>query len=682
MYEYKGILVADLGELIRTDDGPAVLTRANYDNLNKRGQIHVVRRGGGLESGALVEYASLPTRFKAAYVAKYGDPELRHIQQKMEFTYDQAAHDWYYNDANGVPTKLAEKYTINASVLRMLSEKRARMAKSRKTSGGGGIAWSAILEESERLRAICGHTLPKSMRLAELIRRFDAEGYASLVSGKLGNANSRTITEEMGRRILALKRSADPVYSIDMIWRQINDEAPARGWRPLRSKASIVAFLQRTKAQWLDAEIGDTRAKMVLNRLHSTVLPTAPNARWEGDGTKVNLYYRTYVDGETRMATLNVYEIVDVASEAMLGRAYGAREDFPMFYNALRNAAEHTGVLPYELVNDNQSSARTEQAREWLSRFAHVARTTAPHNGPSKTIESIFGRFQDQVLHRHWNFTGQNVTSRRASSRPNMDRILKNVGALPDRQGVIVQYEECVAAWNNSLHPNQQLYPDMTRMDVYLASRCPDCVALSDAARDVFWIKSGKPVMYTNAGFRFTVDGSSYQMEVQDAEGYADLEWLDAHNGESFYYGYDPRDLSEVKLYTYNKSTGYRYVATAVHKPRIARDLWSQTEQDVAYIREMERRVKEQRVRRDLRNRQLEMEEGVAPEQHGLQSPKPTGLSGKEYERIAAQLESLPAGDLPVPDVPDEEDTETLPTRIGAVQKRISGLDYEALMNM
>ncbi len=681
MYEYNGILVADLDELIRTDDGPAVMSRAAYAHLQQRGQIHVVRRGGGLETGALVEYASLPIRFKAAYVAKYGDPELRQIQQKMEFTIDQAAHDWYYDDENGVPTKLAERYTINASVLRMLSEKRARMAKSRKTSGGGGIAWSAILEESERLRGICGHTLPGSIRLAELIRRFDAEGYAALVSGKIGNRNSQTITEEMGRRILALKRSVKPVYSIDMIWRQINDEAPERGWRPLRSKASILAFLQRTKAQWLDAELGDTRAKMVLNRLHSTVLPTVPNARWEGDGTKVNLYYRTYADGETRMASINVYEVVDIASEAMLGRAYGSRENFAMFYGALRNAAEKTGFLPYELVNDNQSSARTDQAREWLSRYAHVARTTAPHNGPSKTIESIFGRFQQQFLHQYWNFTGQNVTSRRASSRPNMDRILKNVGALPDRPGAIAQYEAAVEQWNNSLHPDQARYPGLTRMQVYLSASCPDALRLADAARDTFWIKSEKPVMYTNAGFRFVVDGSSYQMEVQDTEGYADLEWLDAHNGESFYYGYDPRDLSEVKLYTYNKTTGYRYVATAVHKRRIARDLWSQTEQDAAYIREMERRVKEQRVRRDLRNRQLELEEGVAPEQHGLVSARPTGLSGKEYERIAARLDEAALGEIQMPDVAEEEE-ETVPTRIGQIQKRISGLDYEALMNM
>lgn len=678
---YHGILAVDVNDLTRMDDGPAVMSEENCHNLRKRGQLNILRRGGGLDHGVLIEYASLPTRFKTAFAAKYGDPERQQIEQKMEYRYDQEAHAWYYDDEHGVPSKLAERYTVNASALKMLVGMKNRMARSRKASGGRGIDWDVIMDESERLRGICGHTLPKSKRLADLIRRFEREGYACLVSGKLGNDNSRSITEDMGQRILGLKRSMDPIYSIDMIWRQINEEAPSRGWRPLKSKSSILAFLQRTKAQWLDAEVGDTKAKMILNRQHSTVLPSFPNARWEGDGTKVNLYYRTYVDGETRMASINVYEVVDIASEAMLGRAYGAKENFAMFYGALRNAAENTGFLPYELVNDNQSSAKTAQAQEWLSRFAHVARTTAPHNGPSKLIESIFGRFQEQVLHRYWNFTGQNVTSRRASSRPNMDRIAKNVPALPDRTGVIAQYEAAVEQWNNSLHPDQARYPGLTRMQVYQAACCPDAMRLSDAARDTFWIKSDKPVMYTNAGFRFSVDGAVYLMEVQDTEGYADLEWLDTHNGESFYYGYDPKDLSEVKLYSYNKDTGYRYVATAVHKPRIARDLWSQTEQDTAYIREMDRRVKEHRVRRDLRNKQLEREQGVAPEQHGLMSPSPTGLSRREYDRYAEQIAIESATpDLPEPSRPDPEDT--LPTRVGQIQKRISGLDYEALMNM
>ncbi len=91
----------------------------------------------------------------------------------------------------------------------------------------------------------------------------------------------------------------------------------------------------------------------------------------------------------------------------------------------------------------------------------------------------------------------------------------------------------------------------------------------------------------------------------------------------------------------------------------------------------MEARVKEQRVRRDLENRAIELEHGTAPEQHGLRSPLPTGISRAEYDRIASRLAE--ESDIPTagPGVPDE-----YPDTVGGMQKRISGLDFEALRNM
>lgn len=676
---YNGILAVDVYDLTRTDDGPAVLSMTNIGNLQQRGQLNIIRRGGGLEHGVLIEYASLPTRFKTAFVAKYGDPQLQIINDKMEYRYDQAAHDWYYDDANGVPSKLAERYTVNASALKMLIDMKDRMSRSRKTSGGRGIDWEAILDESERLRGICGHSLPSSRRLTDVMRRFEAEGYRSLVSGKLGNANSRAITEDMGRMIIALKRSKAPVYSIEAIRLKVNESAGAKGWRQIRSKGAIISFLEENVALWKDTEVGATKAKMIMNRMHSTVLPTMPNARWEGDGTKVNLYYRTYADGKYKMATFWVYEFIDVASEVMLGRSFGSGEDFRMFYDGFRNSVENAGLFPYELVNDNQSSATTKQVKEWLSRCVRVSRTSAPHNGPSKAIESVFGRFQIEILSRHWNFTGQNVTSKKDSSKPDIDFTEANIASLPNYQECVAMYESDVLTWNNSLHPDQARYPGMTRMDVYKASSCPECSSLTDVSRqDAFWILSKSSVKYTNGGLKLTIDGEQLIYEVQSADGYPDLDWLDAHNRHEFFYKYDPHDLSMVKLYTYESKTGYRYVADAPLKRMIHRDIWSQNEEDAGYIRGVEQRVKEHAVKRYREVKEIEREYGTAPEQHGLVSPTPAGVSKTEFRRISEKLESGTA-DIP-PEAPEAEDI--YPDTVGQVQKRISGLDYEALRNL
>ena len=675
MERYNNILCVDLSELTRSDDGPAVMSRTNYDKLNNRNRIHIVRRGGGMDTVALIEYASLPDRFKERYIEKYGDPELELIRQQMEYRTDQAAHDWYHDDRRGLPSKVAERCTVNASVLRILSDKKRRMTTSRAVSGSGrGICWDAIMEESERLRGVCSHTLPGSARLKELIRKFDKEGYPCLVSGKLGNSNGRTVTEEMGRMIIALKRSKNPVYSTEAIRLKVNAVAPERGWKQIRSKGTIENYLNSHVALWKDTEVGTTRAKMMLNRMHSTILPTMPNARWEGDGTKVNLYYRTYADGKEKMATFWVYEFIDVASEVMLGRSFGSGEDFRMFYDGFRNAVENVGLFPYELVNDNQSSATTRQVKEWLSRCVQVPRTSAPHNGPSKTIESVFGRFQSEILGQHWNFTGQNVTAKKDSSKPDIDLITLNIGGLPNYQECIAMYEADVEAWNNSLHPDQARYPGMTRMDVYRSSSCPDCVALTDASRkDAFWIKSKAPVRYTNNGFKVTIDGVALIYEVQDAEGFPDYAWLDRYNQQEFYYGYDPRDTSLIKLYSYDPKTGYRHVSDASPKVRIHRDIWSQQKGDAEYIRNVEQGVKEQAVRRHLEVKAIEREFGTAPEQHGLRSPLPAGVTKTEYERISARIQSGLVEPVPEDIYPDS---------VGQVEKRISGLDYEALRNL
>ncbi|MBR0084727.1 MAG: hypothetical protein IJP93_11655 [Bacteroidales bacterium] len=635
-----------------------------------RGKIQKARNGGGKASGVLIVYASFPECIKQAYIAKYGDPEQKEIEEKMEFRLDIAASAWYHDDARGLDSKYADRYTVNASVLQMLSTMKFRMRGAR---GGARIDKEAILRESERLRNICNHTLPKSRRLLEVLDRFEKEGYACLVSGKLGNSNSRVITDEMGRYILALKRSMNPVYDIDGIFHKVNEVASARGWKEVKSKTSIINYLNEHIDSWLDAEIGGTKAKMVLNRQHSTILPTMSNARWEGDGTKVNLYYRVFVEGKWQMATTTVYEFIDCASEVMLGRSYGKNENFQMLYEALRHAVEFAGVFPYEMVNDNQSSARTAMAREWLSHCVHIPRTTAPHNGPSKTIENIFGRFQEKYLHKFWFFTGQNITARKRGARPNMDRILQNIAGLPLLQECIGAYESCVDEWNNSLHPNQKAYPGLSRMDVFRRNSYSGCVSAEDAARtDAWWLKSEKPVAYTNAGLSVVINGEKLMYEVVDDEGYPNLDWLDANNGKKFFYSYDPFDLSVVKLYSWTKAGGYKFEARAEAKRRIHRDIASQTEEEMAWIREMERRGKEHAVARDLRNRQLEWEQGVAPEQHGLRSSLPGGVSRTEYERIADNLQVNGA----------EAASEIYPDSIGKMQKRVSGLDLEALNNM
>ena len=77
-------------------------------------------------------------------------------------------------------------------------------------------------------------------------------------------------------------------------------------------------------------------------------------------------------------------------------------------------ALETWKVKPYEIVTDNQGGHKKPEAQAFFKKICHLHKTTMPHNGQSKTIESAFGRFQLQVMHKLYNYTGQNMTATKA----------------------------------------------------------------------------------------------------------------------------------------------------------------------------------------------------------------------------------------------------------------------------
>ena len=79
--EYFGNTIAvTMHELTRSDDGEAVMSRSAYDHLVTRGRINVLRPGKGLGSYALIEYRSLPERFRIRFEEKYG--EIRKLERE------------------------------------------------------------------------------------------------------------------------------------------------------------------------------------------------------------------------------------------------------------------------------------------------------------------------------------------------------------------------------------------------------------------------------------------------------------------------------------------------------------------------------------------------------------------------------------------------------------------------
>ena len=494
-----------------------IMPKGTLNSQLSREKLDVVSRGGGENNPALYAYSSLPEKYKKRWVERHGEPEKQMRQEMIRniVKKDEKAENFfedYRYDKNGemvaLPEDVKKEYTWNASVLNALMEEFKRLSSSNnKLTGFRRNLWELLLVTSEEWRPVYGHSLPGSVgRLKALINKFRPDNYGVLVSGKYGNSNTLKIEEDGGRYLVALKRSRVPVYTDMEIFEEYNRVAPERGWKPLKSPRSLREWFNspRVEPLWYDAVYGEMKAHQRYDRKHRTILPGRRDSLWYGDGTKLNLYYR---DENGNKCTTSVYEVVDAYSEVLLGYYISDNEDYIAQYHAFRMAIQTSRHKPYEIVCDNQGGHKKNAALGLFSKISRIHRPTAPYNGESKTIENIFYRFQSQVLKKRFGFTGQNITAKRDTSRPNLEFINANIDSLPTLEELKEQYAAAREQWNSMKHPATGI----SRIEMYNTSvnEATDAVSVSDMV-EMFWYTTEKPSLFTANGIEITVQGKKY----------------------------------------------------------------------------------------------------------------------------------------------------------------------------
>lgn len=646
MEYYNKILCVTFAELT---GGRDPVMKANTLKCNvQRCNIACARRGGGEGTQALYVWSSIPEKYRRRFVATYGDPEekMREAMTKASIKIDAKAREYYeaytYMDKDGqerhLTEKMIEEYTINASVLGELEKMAARRQAIRSSLNAPmSGAWDLILDSSERMRESYGHTLPGTLaRLKTRLKAWKADGYQSVVSGKLGNSSALKITGEFLKLIVALKRSKVPVYTDAQLFEKANEIAEERGWKPIRSLSGMKKWLNSPAVEplWYDAVHGEQAARQRYGRKHKTALPTRRDTLWYGDGTKLNLYYR---DEQGKVRTTQVYEVIDAMSEVLLGYCISDTEDYEAQYHAYRMAIQKSGHKPYEIVYDNQGGHKKLDSDGFIGKICRVHRPTQPYNGESKTIESVFGRFQAQVLHKDWRFTGQNVTAKKASSRPNVEFIEANKDSLYTLEELKDAYAAARKEWNEGVHPAT----GERRIDMYEKSVNEETqeVTLHDMV-DMFWVFTKRMATFTDQGLQVTVKGEKRQYEVCSSPGVPDHEWRRKHTYERFIVAYDPYDFASIRLYTKGTDGSLRFERTAEPYILIHRALQDQQGTDDAkFIRQEQEANLQDRIERTVAGRTIAAEHGTDAEQQGLHSPKLKGTTAAVQRQIDHRME-------------------------------------------
>lgn len=646
MEYYNKILCVTFAELT---GGRDPVMKANTLKCNvQRCNIACARRGGGEGTQALYVWSSIPEKYRRRFVATYGDPEekMREAMTKASIKIDAKAREFYeaytYMDKDGqerhLTEKMIEEYTINASVLGELEKMAARRQAIRSSLNAPmSGAWDLILDSSERMRESYGHTLPGTLaRLKTRLKAWKADGYQSVVSGKLGNSSALKITGDFLKLIVALKRSKVPVYTDAQLFEKANEIAEERGWKPIRSLSGMKKWLNSPSVEplWYDAVYGEQAARQRYGRKHKTALPTRRDTLWYGDGTKLNLYYR---DEQGKVRTTQVYEVIDAMSEVLLGYCISDTEDYEAQYHAYRMAIQKSGHKPYEIVYDNQGGHKKLDSDGFIGKICRVHRPTQPYNGESKTIESVFGRFQAQVLHKDWRFTGQNVTAKKASSRPNVEFIEANKDSLYTLEELKDAYAAARKEWNEGVHPAT----GERRIDMYEKSVNEETqeVTLHDMV-DMFWVFTKRMATFTDQGLQVTIKGEKRQYEVCSSPGVPDHEWRRKHTYERFIVAYDPYDFASIRLYTKGTDGSLRFERTAEPYILIHRALQDQQGTDDAkFIRQEQEANLQDRIERTVAGRTIAAEHGTDAEQQGLHSPKLKGTTAAVQRQIDHRME-------------------------------------------
>lgn len=644
--------------------GGGIMSLANYKKHVREKKFHFVQHGGNGRK-ALIMYECLPDKLRKQLDEREPKARERFIKQQsfpmnIRLKSDDKAVEFYKTYIPKISIERQKEYVLNAKVMNamMVQETGLRNKHSEHGYTHKRLVRNTVISLCEELRRSFNHTLPKSeSRLMEKFEDYKKRSYVALVSGTTGNQSARKIGPREGRILLRLRRSKFPVYTDMQIFDEFNrivTERNARATReedklkPVESPQTVINYLYKTgiKLWWYGVVHGEIAFKNEFMPQFDTKLPQMPNTLWYGDGTKLNLYYKDYDKKNKRMVarTIDVYEVMDACSEVFLGYSFGA-ENFLTQYEAYRMALETWKIKPYEIVTDNQGGHKRPEAQAFFKKICHLHKTTMPHNGQSKTIESAFGRFQQQVMHKLYNYTGQNVTATKESSHVNIDLIMKNISQLPTLEEMKDQYLECRREWNGMPHPTSET--GMTRMEMYTTLNSPKAEQLDEyGVQELFKLLSKDSVKYGKQGFVFSRNNKEYRYMVYDESGQVDMGFHMQNVGVSFRYKYDPMDMTSVELWEVCAGGRLKYAATATPKVVFHRATAERSTEESERLYAQIRAQKRALAGHYIASEDLLLEESMGEAYTKLVMPLPVGESQKNMER---QRKRYANGELKAP---------------------------------
>lgn len=383
--------------------------------------------------------------------------------------------------------------------------------------------------------------LPEGRRKQlERLKKYREQGPISVIDGRRGNQNTRVLTTEHQRWLMAAyadhrKPTVEMVYNIYL------RHAKEQGWKAA-SISTVKAFIAKKSTRHIVEIERDPKIwKDKFGYTITTAKPTNPCALYESDGTKLNLFYRER-DGKT-MAKLQMYIVADIASECIIGYSFGHSENSERVIAAWRMAIARTGLLPVQSRFDNGASHKSALVDGFIKCISDIHFRATAYNGQSKYIEGIIGRFQSQHLRFFHNFTGMNVRAKKDDSRVNESYLKSNPHLIPTKEEAIGQAIAAIEAWNHDTNKKGIVRATIFNNEALNIGR-----ALTEMDKINIFYDERDAITFRKDGITMVHEGESYYYDVYDSSGLPDMDFHIENTNEQFTIKWNPKDLSHIYL--------------------------------------------------------------------------------------------------------------------------------------
>ena len=521
--EYYGKILCiskdDLTRDDRPDNNPEneylapIMTISCFDVMVYRKKLLVVRKGIGRGVTALVSVESLPSPYKEKVKAKYGNMSAEILRNwfGVHFEIDSEAMSFYshfrFEDGKELTLEQQQEYTINASTLQAVVALMNDTKMQRAVMNNNCIKWDEMAGAISFYQKEFGHTLPLSPnRFKKKVTEFQKDGYTSLISKKFGNQNTRKVNVHIERLILGLavlpnrpfnSNICDMYNSFVRGELQVFDPETGEIFSPedfTDKKGNPLELSQSTINNYLNQPKNQLLIKNRLMNWSTYMHKERPHVHRhlpEFSFSKITMddrdLPRKIQDGKIRP---KVYYAYDVASGCVIGYSYKREKDVGLVVDCFRS------MFRLILRNGWNCPAQVEVENHLMSQFREgflkagevfdFVRFCAPLNSQEKHAEQFNGAKKRSIEHKNHADIGRfyaknwkyQIDSKKISDSLNNTYEERKYYGWDE---LVADDMADVIEWNNSLHPNQKKYPNMTRWEVLKNCMNPNLHPIDEA---------------------------------------------------------------------------------------------------------------------------------------------------------------------------------------------------------